>query len=145
MVRALFNEDLRMSLNIEATQGGLHHATIQNFLKIELKLYAYNLQMHLEVNDLHKLKRILLVGYSRSKRRNNPEFFKWVVLCDECETLLLKLVSKQICQVWVWEGPNEVYRLLKNGLPVVVLGTKSKKEVIAHCPFENNDVTWNTN
>lgn len=58
MIRSIFIEDPRTVSRIEATQAGLHPAAIWNFLKQELKLHGYALQMHQEIRGLTKQNRI---------------------------------------------------------------------------------------
>lgn len=65
MIRKIFNEDPRASLRNAATQVGLHHTTIWNFLKRELELDAYKLKMHQQITDLDKVNRVYLEILSR--------------------------------------------------------------------------------
>lgn len=81
------------------TQAALHHPTIWDFLKRELKLYPEKLQMHHEIDYLDQQKRILIAICFRSELRNNTEFFKRIVSSDEAIFSLSGFVNKQNCSI----------------------------------------------
>lgn len=76
LIRAIFNENLRMPLTFAATQAGLHCTTTWKFLKRESRLYPYKTQKHQNLDDMENQYRIGFTGYSWSRMKNSPEFWK---------------------------------------------------------------------
>lgn len=109
MIRTLFNENPTMSLRTAAVQIGLHHTTLWNFLRRNLKLYRYKLQMHQQISDEDKLVRVNFAQCCRNELTNDSEFFKRFVFSDECKFSLFGFVNKQNCQVWGLKHRGEEY------------------------------------
>ena len=57
-IRALFNSNPRLSLRAEAQEVIFAHATIWKFLRKELKMFPYKLQMTTALTESHKERRL---------------------------------------------------------------------------------------
>ena len=58
MIRAPFNSNPRLSLRAAAQDFGVAHAKICNFLRKELKMFPYELQMTTALTESHKKRRL---------------------------------------------------------------------------------------
>ena len=141
MIRSMFNENPTVSLRTAATQVGVHHTTIWSFLRRELKLYPYKLQMAQQLSEEDETKRINFARYCRAELRFDSEFLKRVVFTDECKFSLSGFVNKQNCRIWGSERPNEVYQTPHNSPSVMVWCGVSKNEIIGPYFFGNETVT----
>lgn len=140
-IRTMFAEDPTLSLRIAATEIGIHHTTIWRFLRRELKLFPYKLQLHQQISDEDKAKRIEFAQYCRNELGNESGYLKRIVFSDECKFSLSGQVNKQNCRIWGSERPQQVYEAPNNAPSVMVWCALSKNEIIGPYFFENENVT----
>ena len=57
-IRVLFNSNPRLYIRAEALEVGVAHAIISNFLRKELKMFPYKLQMTTALTESHKERRL---------------------------------------------------------------------------------------
>ena len=143
-IQELFNNDPTISLRAVAAQTGVAHATVWNFLRKELKLFPYKLQMGTALTEDHKTRRIRFAQSCRRELRNDAGYLNRIVFSDECKFSLSGVVNKQNCRIWGTERPNEVYETLHNSPSVMVWCALSQNEIIGPYFFENENVTGST-
>ena len=143
-IRALFNSNPRLSLRAAAQEVGVAHATIWNFLRKELKMFPYKLQMTTALTESHKERRLRFARDCRRELRNNAGYLRRIVFSDECKFSLSGSVNKQNCRIWGLERPKEVYETLHNSPSIMVWCALSESEIIGPYFFENENVTGST-
>lgn len=143
-IRILFNNDPRRSLREVAEETGVSHATVWNFLRKELKMFPYKLQMATALTEDHKIRRKQFAQYCRRELRNDSQYLNRVLFSDECQFSLSGSVNKQNCRVWGTERPNLVFDTPQNSPSVMVWCALSRREIIGPYFFENENVTGAT-
>lgn len=76
MIRNIFTENAIFSLRTTDMQIRVYHTTIWNFLRRELELYPYKLQISEEINELEKLSRVSFARYCLNALKNDSVFIK---------------------------------------------------------------------
>lgn len=82
----MFNKNTKMYSRTAASQVGLNHETMWNFLKNELKSYPNKLQMHEEINNLEQNRTEL--RDTIKKIGNNSELLRRVLFFNNWKFLL---------------------------------------------------------
>lgn len=103
----MLNENYTFSLQNAAAQTGAHYRTICHFLRRELKLFPYKLQMHQQISASDKLNRISFARYFPNGLRNDSKYLKRIVFSDDCKFSLSEILKKQYRGVWGSERPQE--------------------------------------
>lgn len=138
MMRTVFNEDLRMSFIIAASQLGLHLTTIWNFLKRDVQLWPHKLQKHQEINDLDKRIGIYFYKYGLSELKNNPESFKRVKVSNERIISLLDLSASKPVWYGAWNVRMNISR--PHNRPSIMNWCHASKNQVIRPHFLENEV-----
>lgn len=114
---------------------------IRTFLRGELKLSSYKLQMHQHINHEKENKRIRFAQYSRNELENGSEVLRRIGFCDDCQFSLSNKVKKQKCGIWSSERPQQVYNTSHSFLSGMLWCVLSKNEIVGHYMLGNENVT----
>ncbi len=143
-IRDLFIDGPTISLRVAAAPTRVCSSTVRNFVRKELKLYPYKLQMSTALTEHHKTSRFNFAQNCHTELRNDAGYLGRIIFSDECKFSLSGTVNKQNCRIWGTERPNQVYETLHNSPSVMVWCAMSKSGVIGPYFFENENVTGST-
>lgn len=82
-IRLKISEHSLLSSRNSAFEIGIHHTTIRRFLREELKLFLYKIQIHQQINDEHKDSRIDFVYFHCRELGIDSGFLKGIVFSGE--------------------------------------------------------------
>jgi len=122
----------------------LPHTTIWTFLRKELKMFPYKLQIGQQLSDLDKSNRIQFAQFCREQLNEDSGYLRRIIFSDECSFSLSGGVNKQNCRIWGTERPSTVYESPQSSASIMVWCALSKKEIIGPYFFENESVTGET-
>lgn len=92
-VRQMFSEEITLSLRNAAFEIRINHTIISIFLRGNVKLFPWKLQMHQQINDEDRVKATHTAQYCRNKLRGDSQFLK-KLFSDECKFSLLGEVNR---------------------------------------------------
>ena len=139
-IKQLFSDNPRRSLREVGRTVSLPHTTIWYFLRKELGMFPYRLQMAQQLSDDDKTNRLTFVQRIHQKIIEDPEFLNKIIFSDECSISLEGGVNKQNCRIWGSERPDTVYQSPQSAQSIMVWCALSKKEIIGPYFFENETV-----
>jgi hypothetical protein len=143
-IKSMFSDNPRLSLRQAESQIQVPKSTLWDFLRKELHLYPYKLQMGMALSDEDKQNRITFAHYIRSEFSNNNDYDSRLIFSDECSFSLSGGVNKQNCRIWGSERPQEVYESPQSAPSIMVWCAISKKGIIGPYFYENENVTGET-
>ena len=137
----MFEEDPRVSLRFVESRTGVSRATIWRFLRQELHLFPYKLQMGSQLSDPDRHARLQYAHNFLANVANDGDYGSKIFYSDECSISLSGGVNKQNCRVWGSERPQVVYEVPQGAESIMVWCAISENGIIVPYFFENESVT----
>jgi len=141
VIRLMFEEDPRVSLRFVESRTGVSRATIWRFLRQELHLFPYKLQMGSQLSDPDRHARLQYAHNFLANVANDGDYGSKIFYSDECSISLSGGVNKQNCRVWGSERPQVVYEVPQGAESIMVWCAISENGIIGPYFFENESVT----
>lgn len=140
-IKQLFENNPKISLRYVEAQLGVPKSIVWRFLREELHLFPYKLQIGTQLSDHDKAARVEYAQDCLTKLGNDPEYLNRIIYSDECHILLAGGVNKQNYRIWGSQRPQEVYQAPQSAPSLMVWCAISKKGFIGPYFFENGNVT----
>ena len=96
-IRNLFFDDPRIPPRTVAAQTSESHSTVWNFIRRELRLYPYKLQMAIALTEYHERSRLRFARKCQRQLRNVSVYLERIMFYGECNLSLCGKVNKQSC------------------------------------------------
>lgn len=101
-------ENSRLSIARRSQELGISESSLQRILHNDLGLKAYKIQLTHQIKPRDHEQRRLFIDWVLEMQRNDPSFFKKIILSDEAHFHLHGYVNRQNCRIWGSENPNAI-------------------------------------
>jgi len=143
-IKRLITEDPQRSLRNVGRIVSLPHTTVWYFLRKQLNMFPYRLQIAQQLSEVDKTNRLNFAQLCQTNMLENSAYLESIVFSDECSVSLGGAVNKQNCRIWGTERPDTVYQSPQSTQSIMVWCAMSRHEVIGPYFFENGNVTGNS-